>query len=202
MSSQVSSSDQFTVAFLKSKGSKEPACVHAFNALCDCMCIWSHVCGVRGAWLTAMELVASRACGWGRQWEMEGVKSSVWGICQRSVVDCGDHWDVKGGRTQGWEGERLLGAWWFDHEQNGCSSCTHKHTHTSLLLHLFSQDPDAQPSRGCVQSPMIIRLSSSLAGSARSFVSGIMTGRIRAPALEPLQAFKRRRVKKKQSGWD
>ena len=59
------------------------------------------------------------------------------------------------------------------------------HKHTSLLLHPSSQaaDAQAQPSRGCVQSRMLIRLSSSPGGSVHSFVSSIMTGGIRARLL-------------------
>ena len=112
------------------------ACLRAaFVASRSCVLIlWSDVC-LRGVfWLTAKERVPSRACGRGRLWEMEGVKSSVWGICQRSV--CGlwrslrwEGWKGAGG----WERQRLLGAWCLDHRQNGCSS----HTFTSLSFTVF-----------------------------------------------------------------
>lgn len=60
-------------------------------------------------------------------------------------------------------------------------TCKHTHIHISLIASSSQAvDTHAQPSRGCVQSPVLIRLSSSPGGSVHSFVSRIMTRGIRA----------------------
>lgn len=155
--------------------------LHSFHCATACiffeaLLLWG------GAWLTAKERVPGRACGQGRLWEMEGVKSSVWGICQRSVLDCGGHWDEKGGRAVGVEGDRDY--WGLDALTTGRMAAHHTHTHTHIPITLIASssqavDTHTQPSRSRMQSPMLVRLSPSPGRSACSFVFRITTERMR-----------------------
>lgn len=106
--------------------------LHSFHCASACI-FFEALCLCGGAWLTAKERVPSRACGQGRLWEMEGVKSSVWGICQRSVLDCGGHWDEKGGRAVGVEGDRDYRG--LDALTPGRMAAHHTHTHTATHSH-------------------------------------------------------------------
>lgn len=117
--------------FRKAKDQKcTSVCVCAFISLCAHF--WRNVCLRGRPCLSVKERVPGRACGRGRLWEMEGVKSSVWGICQRSVLDRGDHWDEKGGRAPGVERDRDY--WGLGALTTGRMAAHHLQTHTHTHL--------------------------------------------------------------------
>lgn len=181
------------LGFLKNKGSQVHAHVCAFISLCARVhTLWSNVCLRGRPCLTVKERVPGRACGRGRLWEMEGVKSSVWGICQRSVLDRGDHWDEKGGRAPGVERHRDY--WGLGALTTGRMAAHHLQTHThSHLSHCV-----------LLTCPALQRLRAKPRVNKIVFLFGWKCALLclqnndmgnKSPALEPLQALKCRQLK-------
>ena len=152
--------------------------------------LWSNVGLWERAWLTTREWVPCRACGGGRLWEVEGVKSSVWSICQRSVLDCRDRWDTREeghwGFFKDWDYTRGLVLWppaeWV--------LFTHKHPELSRCIFFTDTEYWGPALRGCLQISILIRLSSFQGKSLPSFVSRIMIGGIRAWLLNLFKLYK------------
>lgn len=104
-----------------------------------------------------------------QRWTMEITEMIREEGCRPGVERDRDYWELGALTTGGIAAHRS-------------QACTH--AYTALWLHLSQSGGYTCPaSRGCVQSPVLIRLSSSLGGSVCSFVSTIMTGGIRARLL-------------------
>lgn len=162
--------------------------LHALHWL-HCAYSWNRVClWGEEAWLTAEERLPSHACGQGRLREMEGVKSSVWGICQRSALDCADNRDERGGRAAGVEGGRDYRG--LDALTTGGMAAHHTHIPIAVIVSSTQAHMHADPSRSHMQIPVLIRLPPSPGGSVRSFVSRITTERIRGWLFNPFRLFK------------
>ncbi len=185
-------SHQFASAFFKKQWIVSASLRVAFIVLWGCVHIlWSNLClpgeldWQRKSWWPAMPVVEAGCGRWrvlSRQYEAY-VRDQCWTV----------EISKKGGRAL--RAERGRDYWGLDALTTGRMAAhhthphTHTHTHQSYFVLSQAVHIHTQSSRGCMQSPMLIRLSSSSGGSVRSFVSKMKTGN-KSMALEPLQAVK------------